>query len=68
MPNNVFAADYTFLTVIFSFFPPAVPVTAETMYWSIVVYGGVVILGLIFYFFQGHKNYVGPSTEMEFPE
>ena len=65
---NVFAAAYTLLTVIFSFFPPAVPVTAETMNWSVVVYGGVIILGIIFYVVQGHKNYVGPSTEMEFPE
>lgn len=66
LPINVFAAAYTLMTVIFSFFPPALPVTAETMNWSCVVYGGVVILGIIFYAVRGHKNYVGPDTEMVF--
>jgi choline transport protein len=64
LPINVFAAAYTLITLIFSFFPPSVPVTAVTMNWSCVVYGGVVIFGIIFYLTHGHKRYVGPSTEI----
>lgn len=60
---NIFAAAYTLLTVIFTFFPPTVPVTAITMNWSCVVYGGVVILGFLYYVLRGHKHYTGPSTE-----
>jgi hypothetical protein len=37
-----------------------------TMNWSCVVYGGVVILGIIFYLSYGHKRYIGPSTEIHF--
>jgi choline transport protein len=62
---NIYAAAYTIITLVFSFFPPSVPVTAVTMNWSCVVYGGVVILGIIFYVVHGHKNYVGPRTEMD---
>ena len=68
MSINIFAAAYTFLTVIFTFFPPSVPVNAVTMNWSCVVYGGVVILGVIYYFAIGHRDYVGPSTELDLSE
>lgn len=66
MPINIFAAAYTLITVIFTFFPPSVPVTAMTMNYSCVVYGGTVILGIVFYAVWGHKNYRGPSTNPEF--
>lgn len=61
LPINIYAAAYTFITLIFSFFPPSVPVTAVTMNWSCVVYGGVVILGIIFYLSYGRKRYKGPE-------
>ena len=63
LPINVFAAIYTLITVIFTFFPPAVPVTIETMNWSCVVYGGVVIMGILCYVLRGHKTYIGPVTD-----
>ena len=66
LPINIYAAVYTLITLVFSFFPPSVPVTAVTMNWSCVVYGGVVILGIIFYLTYGHKRYIGPSTEIHF--
>ena len=62
---NIFAAIYTFITVIFTFFPPALPVTAKTMNYSCVVYGGVIILGCIYYAVIGHKSFIGPSYEAE---
>lgn len=62
---NIFAAVYTLLTVVFTFFPPSVPVNAVSMNWSCVVYGGVVILGICYYAFIGHKHYVGPETELD---
>lgn len=67
LPVNIFAAAYTLLTVVFSFFPPSIdpPVTAMTMNWSCAVYGGVVILGLVYYAVWGRKVFVGPSTELD---
>lgn len=60
LPINIFAFLFTLLTLILSFFSPAVPVTPVTMNWSIVVFSGVVIFGMIFYFTYGHKHYQGP--------
>ncbi|KAK5111932.1 hypothetical protein LTR85_011679 [Meristemomyces frigidus] len=67
-PINIIAAIYTLITVVFSFFPPSLPVTAESMNYSCVVYGGVIILGVVYYVLRGHKNYIGPSTELEIGE
>ena len=64
---NIFAAIYTLVTVIFSFFPPSLPVDAVAMNYSCVVYGGVVILGLFYYAIRGHKKFVGPSIELDSP-
>ena len=36
------------------------------MDWSIVVFGGAVIFGLIFYTIKGHKNYDGLIIQMRF--
>ena len=62
---NIVAALYTAIAIIFSFFPPSVPVNAQTMNWSCVVYGGTVIFGIIFYVFRGHKIYRGPVIDRE---
>jgi len=64
MPINIIAAVYTLITVIFTFFPPSVPVNSMNMNYSCVVYGGTVILGIVFYTIWGHKNYRGPSAEL----
>ncbi len=66
MAINVYAAAYTLLTVVFAFFPATIPVTAQSMNYSCVVYGGVVILGILFYAVWGHKKYKGPETRLEF--
>lgn len=62
---NIFAGVYTFITVIFTFFPPSIPVNAVSMQYSCVVYGGVVILGSIYYAVRGHKKFVGPKIEFD---
>lgn len=62
---NTFAAVYTLLTVILTFFPPSVPITPETMSWCFAVYIGVVILGVIHHFLLGQKECVDPSKQIE---
>jgi choline transport protein len=63
LPINLFAAGYTLLTVVFTFFPPSVPVTKESMNYSCVVFGGVVLAGLAYYVFGGRKRYVKPNLD-----
>lgn len=60
LPINIYAVAYTTLTVVMSFFPPATPVTAVSMNYSCVMYGGTVILGIIYYVIRGHKVYKKP--------
>jgi hypothetical protein len=65
LPINIIAACYTLVTVIFTFFPIAVPVTAETMNYSCAVYGGVVVLGLAYYGVWGRRVYIGPKIHLD---
>ncbi|KAK3672390.1 hypothetical protein LTR78_007697 [Recurvomyces mirabilis] len=60
---NGFSAVFLTISVFFSFFPPAIPVTPVTMNWSIAVFGGFVILGLIWYAVLGRRQYHGPIVE-----
>ena len=66
LPINCFAAVYTLVTVVFSFFPPSIadPITAQNMNYSCLVYGGVILLGIVYYVVIGRKFYVGPSVDL----
>jgi choline transport protein len=60
---NLFSIVFLTISIAFSFFPPCIPMTLESMNWSILVFGGTVVLGLIFYVVWGRKNYNGPIVE-----
>ncbi|RDW82675.1 amino acid transporter I-2 [Coleophoma cylindrospora] len=62
---NLYSLAFLFISVLFSFFPPELPVTAVNMNWSCVVFGGAVILGLVWYAFIGRKQYNGPIIEID---
>ena len=63
LPVNIFSVIFLVISVLFSFFPPVTPVTLVTMNWSCVIFGGIVILGLIWYAVIGRKQYNGPILE-----
>ena len=63
LPVNIISVCFLTISVFFSFFPPAVPVTLVTMNWSCVMFGGIVILGLAWYAVIGRKQYHGPIIE-----
>ena len=63
LPINVCALAFLFISTLFSFFPPATPVTAVSMNWSVVVFMGGIIIGLVFYAVRGRKIYTGPIVE-----
>ena len=65
MPINIIALLFCFVTVLFSFFPLAVPVNAITMNWSCLLYGGTNIFAVLFYFLVGKYRYDGPVVEVE---
>lgn len=63
LPVNIIAVCFLAISVFFSFFPPTTPVTAVTMNWSCAVFGGIVMIGLIWYGIFGRKVYNGPVIE-----
>jgi len=65
VPINIVAILYTILGIFFSFWPPSPEVTAQTMNWSVAVYGGVLILSVVFWFAHGKKVYTGPIVEVQ---
>ena len=63
LPINVAAACFLVISVVFSFFPPATPVTLVTMNWSCLMWGGSTLIGLVYYAVLGRKIYHGPVVE-----
>jgi hypothetical protein len=51
--------------IFWSVWPPATPVSANTMNYSIVVTSGVIILSSIWYVLWGNREYNGPVNELE---
>lgn len=61
--NNAYACLYMIFVVFWSVWPPATPVTAESMNYSIVVTGGVIIFSIVWYFIRGRRDYKGPIVD-----
>jgi len=48
-------------TVCFAF-PPAIPITASTMNYVVVVWGVLVFMATVTWFVDGRKNFHGPTA------
>ncbi|KAF7197882.1 putative amino-acid permease PB24D3.02c [Pseudocercospora fuligena] len=64
IPINIFALCFLLLMTTISFFPLFAQVTVTTMNWSIVMFGGVTILAVLYYFLHGRKVYTGPVVHI----
>lgn len=62
--NNAFACGFIFVVWVFSFFPTELPVDAESMNYSSVIFAGVLLAAMGYYFWRGRKEYVGPVIEV----
>jgi amino acid transporter len=63
--NNAYACVYMVFVIFWSVWPPATPVAADTMNYSVVVTGGVIILSIVWYWIRGRKEYRGPLVDKE---
>lgn len=61
---NVASICYGLLAVFFSFWPATAVVNAQTMNWSVVVFGGVLLFSIGFWAVHGRKVYTGPVVEI----
>lgn len=62
--NNMFACCYLVFVLFFSFWPPATPVKADTMNYSCLGTGAVVIFSVVYYFALAKRQYNGPVVEV----
>ncbi|MCJ1293485.1 hypothetical protein MMC34_005040 [Xylographa carneopallida] len=63
---NAFACMYLAIVFFFSFWPPATPVTPNTMNYSSLVMGFAAIMSGLYYVLVAHKTYTGPVVDMNF--
>ena len=62
---NGLACAYLVIVFIFTFFPPATPVTPTTMNYSVLVMGFVTLVSAIYFLVWGHRTYKGPIVDVE---
>jgi amino acid transporter len=60
---NIIAIIWLTVAMVFSTFPSYQPVTPENMNYSVVVMGGWMVLGAVYFLFWGRKSYSGPLLE-----
>lgn len=49
---------------VFSFFPLTAHVNPTNMNWGVVIFGGVILLGMVYYQLRAKKVYKGPVTRV----
>lgn len=65
VPIIVLAIAYSMIGIFFSFWPPEPSPNAESMNWSIAVFGGTLVLSMVFWLVHGRKVYEGPLEEIQ---
>ncbi|KAI5777063.1 amino acid/polyamine transporter I [Geopyxis carbonaria] len=60
LPINMIALAFLSLAFVFLYFPAAPNPTPESMNWSVLIYGSILIVSLGYYYFTGRHVYVGP--------
>jgi len=64
VPVYIISIIYSIIGGFFSFFPPSSKVTLVSMNWSIAVFGGVLIISIVHWFFHARHVYTGPIVEI----
>lgn len=57
---NVLALCYLFAIYVFAFFPAVTNPQAPEMNYAIVIFGGIIIFAVVYYFIYGRKQYIPP--------
>ena len=53
---------------VFAFFPISTPVTAGSMNYGVVMFGGIVLLAALYYVLGGRKIYTAPVAHVKWGE
>ncbi|KAH8693565.1 amino acid/polyamine transporter I [Talaromyces proteolyticus] len=60
LPVNVVGLGYVVFAMFWSFWPAAPGFVKESFNWSIVIFGGVLVVSLFMYAVHGRRHYAGP--------
>lgn len=61
--NNAYACTYMIFVIFWSVWPPTAKVKADTMNYSVVVTGGVMVFSVVWYYARGKRDYHGPIVD-----
>jgi amino acid transporter len=61
IPIAIISSIWLIITSIFMFFPAQYPVTKDTMNYSIVIIGGILIIAAIYWIISARHWFVGPK-------
>jgi choline transport protein len=64
IPINLFAVFYVTVACIASFFPVVNSTAVADMNWSVVMFGGVLVIACVDYVFRGKKHYIEPVKHL----
>ncbi|KAK4897572.1 hypothetical protein LTR27_004716 [Elasticomyces elasticus] len=65
IPLNVLAITYSAYGFFWAFWPQTTPVTAAEFNWASVIFVGVVLVAMVYFFFRAKRTYVGPVADVE---
>ncbi|PIG69434.1 amino acid permease [Aspergillus arachidicola] len=60
MAINIGALCFLVPVFVFAFFPLTSTVDRESMNWCVVMYGGIMIIAILYYIFRGRHVYIPP--------
>ena len=60
LPINLLSLAFLLLLFVMIFFPTLPHPTPQSMNWAVLMYGGVMILSLVYFLIEGRKSYDGP--------
>ncbi|OQE27577.1 hypothetical protein PENSTE_c004G04882 [Penicillium steckii] len=60
MAINIGALCFLLPVFVFAFFPLTSTVEPDTMNWCVVMYGGLLIIAVLYYVFRGRYHYIPP--------
>lgn len=66
--NNLFACVYLVFLLFWNFWPPATPVKASTMNFSLLMFGATILFSVIWWLIRARKTFTGPIQEVELGE
>jgi len=65
LPVNISAIIYSIYLIVFVAFPVEVPVTLATVNWAPVIFVGVIVVAMIYYWLCARREYEGPVASVQ---